>query len=88
MISGFAMSARENSKAGRLMSDVSLAVDIHCIVLLWDVLQDRINGFIHERWLVPGWLSRTGGAPAKKRRVARRSQCHRHGGIEYDWIHS
>jgi hypothetical protein len=48
-ISGFAAFASEHSKAGRLMSDVSLAADINCIVPPLDALRDRTNGFIRER---------------------------------------
>jgi len=41
--------ASGNSKAGRLISDVSPAADINFIVPLLDALQDRTNGFIRER---------------------------------------
>ena len=54
MITAFAVCASENSKAGRLKSGVSQAADINCIVLPLDALQDRINGFIRERWWVLG----------------------------------
>jgi hypothetical protein len=48
MISGCAVFASENSKAGRLKSGVSPAGDINCIVPRLDALQDRINGIIRE----------------------------------------
>jgi hypothetical protein len=50
MINGFAAFARENSKVGKLRSDVSLPGGTNYIVPRLDVLQDRTNGFIHEWW--------------------------------------
>jgi hypothetical protein len=80
--------ASENSKAGRSRSGVSLAADIHCIVLLWDVLQDRISGFIREFGTLLKQLNQTGGATVTNGHAARWSQRHRQVVIEYDWIHS
>jgi hypothetical protein len=53
-ISGFAVFASENSNAVRLKSGVFLVADINCIVRPLDAIQDRINGFIRERWSVLG----------------------------------
>ena len=88
MISGFAGSASENSKAGRSRSGVSLAANIHCIVLLWDVLQHRISGFIREFGAFLKWANLTSGATVTNGHAARWNQCLRQGVIEYDWIHS
>jgi hypothetical protein len=49
MISGFAVFASEDSKAGRLRSGVFLVGDTNCIVPRLDALQERINGCIRER---------------------------------------
>ena len=87
-ISGFVVFASENSKAGRLRSDVSLAADIKCIVPLLDVLQDRINGFIHELAVVSGMAEPDWWRAGKQ--AARRAggvNADRHGGGEHDWIH-
>ena len=48
MTNVFATFASENSKVGRLRSDVSPAVDVNCTVLHLDVLQNRTNGFIRK----------------------------------------
>lgn len=71
-----------------MTSDVHPAAGINCIVQPLDALQGRINGFIRERRSFPGSLSPIGGELANKPCAARRSQCSRQAGIEYDWGHS
>ena len=86
MISVCATFASENSRVGKLRSDVSPAVDVNCTVQRLDVLQDRTNGFIRKHRSFLRWLSMC-GPPASSRHTARWSQLRTHVVIEYEWIH-
>jgi hypothetical protein len=86
MISVCATFASENSRVGKLRSDVSPVVDVNCTVQRLDVLQDRTNGFTRKHRSFLRWLSMC-GPPVSSRHIARWSQPCRHVVIEYEWIH-